>query len=255
MANCKILYNNLFHNYSVLTVTSEDADYPDENLISLNPRKYWKAGTTATQYITLDMGSGYAIPVKGAFLNRTNLSSGDTKDFEASADNFVSTAQTQAMTLATRTLNYLNKKSVFCSGLAWSAYRYLRFKLAISGGYPEGSTPFIARDEIEFTVNYKWNYMAGNEVRNTLIQAGQGMQFVEKEYEKFRASMTLEGIADTQKKEMDEKLRFSPYVIFMPYGISSEIYHGVLTIGEPVHVFENYWNVDLGFEELPFDGV
>lgn len=259
MANGLVFFNNIFPLYEVLSVTSEDADYPKSFLDSENPKKFCKAGSTGDQNIKVDMGASWNKAIKGAVLVNVNLSAGNTFNFQADADDIwtPSPDQSQAMTLKTRTFEYGGysylRKAIFISGLSWN-YRYMRYNLAIASGYVEGAVPFIFKDQYEFGTNYQWKYQAGEMTVSQITPGGKGMRYKKVEYGSWNANLYFKGISDAQIDEINYKLKYQDYVVFMPTGITGNIYLGIMEFDLPGHQYFENWNIGATFYELPYVG-
>lgn len=248
-----VFFGNIFPLNASYSVTSEDSEYPATELESNDPKHFCRAGSNGDQYITIDMGSGQA--VKGAALFNVNLSSGDTFKFQASADNFVSTAQDEVMTLKEREIEIegttTRDKTIFVSGLEWSAYQYLRYYLSISGNKVECAVPYIFKGQYEFGKNYQWGYSGGQCPVFIDTPAGRGMVHSELDYTRWEAKISFKGISDAQIQEINRKIALNAYVVFLPEGIAGDIYLGRFTFDFPGHEYFNRWNVGGKFIELP----
>lgn len=77
-----ILYNNILA--SGVTATSTAADYSVNNIYDLRPYTYWKATTTATQYITMDAGSATSVDCLGIATGHNLGTAGATVSVESS---------------------------------------------------------------------------------------------------------------------------------------------------------------------------
>jgi hypothetical protein len=254
--NGLVLFGNIFPLHSVLNVTGYDADHPDTELNSKNPKHFCKAGAVGTQNIKVDMGATWNKAVKGACLFNVNLSSGDTFNFQGNAtDVWTAPSGDQLMTLKERTIEiegeeYKNK-AIFASGLSWSAYRYLRYNLAISGTEVEGAVPFIFKDQYEFGINYEWGYKGGQETAFIETPAGEGMEYSELEYTRYKATIAFKGISDSQIEEIDRKIKQNAYVVFLPEGPGGDIFLGRFRFNLPGHKYFEDWNIGGTFTELP----
>ncbi len=71
---------------SCQSVTSEAATHPVEHALDFNPNTFWKATSTTTQYIELDLGETYAIDKIGFVIHNHESHSGDY-DFEGRHSN------------------------------------------------------------------------------------------------------------------------------------------------------------------------
>jgi hypothetical protein len=236
MNNGKIFYNDLIGNCT-LTVTSEAQGYEKEYLANNNQGVVWRSTGISENNITMTFDA--PATVKGIVVMNYNLETGDTFLFEASADNFSSTAQSQAVDPLKGLIE-----------VDWN-YRYYRLRLQKTGGdYIQVGEIYLFGSAYEFEKNFKWNYTYTREINRNSKQTTSGQVYRSTRFVRKGFNIDFEGVTDTQKT-MFESIVESDYINFLPTGSDGDRYYGTMDFSAFTHVYTNYWSVSASFMENP----
>ncbi|NIM12532.1 MAG: hypothetical protein GTO45_37745 [Candidatus Aminicenantes bacterium] len=236
MSNGKIFYNNLITN-STLSVSSEAEGFEKEYLVNKNQGVVWRSTGINENIIQMSFDSTTAI--KGMVVLNHNLESGDTFYLEASADNFPTTAQSQAVDPGKGFIE-----------VNWN-YQYYRLRLQkTSGDYIQVGEIYLIGSSYEFDRNFKWNYSYTREINRNSKQTTSGQVYRKTRFIRKGFDLEFDGMTDTQKENF-ESISESDYICFLPNGSSGDLYYGIVDFSTYTHVYTNYWNASVNFMENP----
>jgi hypothetical protein len=236
MSNGKIFYNNLIAN-STLSVSSEAGGFEKEYLVNKNQGVVWRSTGINENIIQMTFDSATAI--KGMVVLNHNLETGDTFYLEASADNFSTTAQSQAVDPGKGFIE-----------VNWN-YQYYRLRLQkTAGDYIQAGEIYLFGSSYEFERNFKWNYSYTKEINRNSKQTTSGQVYRKTRFIRKGFDLEFDGMTDTQKENF-ESISESDYLCFLPNGSSGDLYYGIVDFSTYTHVYTNYWNASVNFMENP----
>ena len=236
MSNGKIFYNNVIAD-STLSVSSEAEGFEKEYLVNKNQGVVWRSETISETTVVMAFAAQTAI--KGGVVLNHNLETGDTFYLEASADNFSSTAQSQAVDP--------NKGFV---EVDWN-YQYYRLRLQkTAGDYIQVGEIYLQGSSYEFDRNFNWNYSYTREINRNSKQTTSGQVYRKTRFIRKGFDLAFDGMTDTQK-ETFEDISESDYICFLPNGTGGDLYYGIVDFSTYTHVYTNYWNASINFMENP----
>jgi hypothetical protein len=236
MSNGKIFYTNIIAN-STLSVSSEAGGFEKEYLVNKNQGVVWRSTGIDENIIQMTFDSATAI--KGVVVLNHNLEPGDTFYLEASADNFSTTAQSQAVDPGKGFIE-----------VNWN-YQYYRLRLQKTGGdYIQVGEIYLPGSSYEFDRNFNWNYSYTREINRNSKQTTSGQVYRKTRFIRKGFDLAFDGMTDTQK-ETFEDISESDYLCFLPNGSSGDLYYGIVDFSTYTHVYTNYWNASVNFMENP----
>jgi hypothetical protein len=236
MSNGKIFYNNLIESCTV-TTTTEAGGFEKEYLFNRNQGVVWRSTGITENNIQMTYGSAAA--VKGIAVLNHNLESGDTFKFEASDNNFSTTAQDADLDPAKGFVE-----------VDWN-YQYYRLRLSKSAGdYIQVGEIYLVGCCCAFDRNFNWNYSYTREINRNSKQTTSGQVYRKTRFIRKGFDLEFNGMTDTQK-ETFEDISESDYICFLPNGSSGDLYYGIVDFSTYTHVYTNYWNASVNFMENP----
>lgn len=192
----KIAYNDYAAGViSTAVVTGgETTTYEKEFAVDNSPASKWRT-TALTGNILFDLGS--AVNIKAVFAGGTNIISGDTT-WKIRAGTTSDTEDYNAgLTKAIKSYLEIDQ-----------TYRYWKFDfVGIGGSYREFGKLALFGGLYEFPWNYRWEYQAGNEEGNNVINGYNGSIKKIHKYQRAIRTLNFERMGKAQYQFFNETLR------------------------------------------------
>jgi len=118
---------------TIVSITSEDTDFPKEKILELNTDFYWRAVTTANQTILMDLGSPQEVNGIYFFLHNQKAAGYPSVNISFSNDKTTFTSISYTMDY---TISYNNQVAIYINNVPPGGVRYWKIYLY------DGSPPF-----------------------------------------------------------------------------------------------------------------
>ena len=233
-----ILHGNIIDD-ATMAVSTEAVEHEKEYLKDYSPGNTWRSTVITVTTITLDFGA--AVTLKGTSYYNTNIVAGDTTfEFEASTDNFASTAQQTSLTKAAKGHKEVN----------WT-YRYFRYRIVKAAGtYIEIGKMMLHSGAFTLTRNMNRGWKEKKLAVYSVVRGdyGQGERTLKYKKQTFK-DMVFEFTEDADKIIFDETISADPEISYYNE-LHNEVYYGWMSFPTIKNRFIDLWDILGNFEEM-----
>ncbi len=247
MTNIKIAYNDIPFRAVLTTASSENTDYPHQNLFGTSKTLHWESASAVTSStITLDLGVGNTASIDHAILSGLNAILAQTSGtlgvyIRGSTDNFVGSnvvVLSNANVLASDLVGSHNEEFVLEGALS-TAYRYWRLHITTANSVIHKLRNLFLGVYFDFSgrspsypysIGLNSNALSKGFVgdANTMFVSSSGR--TRREY-----SLSWKGITDAVREDfyakIGEYLSDFPFYLVLPTGFTHQILKNKLMYG------------------------
>jgi hypothetical protein len=261
MANSSIwiLYRNIYET-STVTVTTENSSYPKERLYDRDIGKFYKATSTATQYLKADQGATTIYDIDTLIIPAGhNLDVGGTTDlFWDYSDNGSVWPMGPPGIDVPAIQNITDNDRIVLEATGVATHRYWRAQLKFLNANPELYELWMG-EKIEFANVVKYGGdegLKGNVVRTDSLSGIPHLlhQGVDREYRRYIFSFDVDCVTSAQRDAWNDFLEHSRYKPFWLKDLNETWYYMSLVdpnIGPLTRPIINKYEVVVEFIEVP----
>lgn len=250
MKNIRLLWNNLFDD-AVLTVSSEDTDFPKTNLSHRWHTRHWRSTGVASEWIKVNLGS--AMDVQAVVLKYHNFTSGATIKIQGNAtDSWASPTVDETLVYHAGLMYYF-----------WDAaqnYQWWRWSLVDAGngdGYLRVGRPYIGG---YFSPTHNYAYTSRKRLidpsRKMYSSGGQISTSLKSHYRawSYNFGSILSVDADTFETIFDDVGQSKPYFLCEDADDAYNTFYYVQNSEDwelvPIDKIQAYYSLTVGVEEM-----